>query len=435
VIEAGLRPEYARNPVRRGPIVLAVKDAEMSRGPAVAAKLLAERLGVPLEIVTVLEQVPLYGNAGFIPSTAAPIIEAARRDDRVRALEEYTARFLDDLAPPHTQIRYGSVSRELSAAARELNATAIVVGAAPHRRRSRVIGGERAAQILRRADCPVLSIAPGFTELPRQAVVGTDFSPSSVRAASAALLMLADGGTLLLLHAMEPFDHTARLRDGSDRDRDTTAVQQLFTQLQTELQPLVASDIVVSTRVIGQDAVTGLLEAAEETGATLIAVGTHGPNLVERVFAGSIASSILHSAEQTVLAAPPPSAADALAMRLRLWGTAVTHEPDDWTEALDAFTKRNAGRRVTVEVDDPEIGAQIVESGYGLLGVVYDPNDRRVEIMVGDSANPVRHHTHTIAEARSIAISSADDGRDEALEVTHGDGHTLLLFARDIVRD
>jgi nucleotide-binding universal stress UspA family protein len=433
VIDAGLRPEYARNPTRRGPIVLAVKDAEMSRGPAIAAKLLAKRLGVPLEVVTVLEQVPLYGNASVIPSTTAPIIEAARRDDRLRAIEEYAARFLNDVAAPHTQIRYGSVSRELSAAAREVHATAIVVGAAPHRRRSRVIGGERAAQILRRADCPVLSIAPGFTELPRQAVVGTDFSPASVRAASAALLMLADGGTLLLLHAMEPSEYTARLRDGSDRDLDT-AVQQLFTQLRTELQPLVPSDIVVSTRVIGEDAVTALLEAAEETSATLIAVGTHGPNLVERVFAGSIASSILHSAEQTVLAAPPPSAADALAMRLRLWGTAVTRKPDDWTEALDAFTKRNAGRRVTIEVDDPEIGAQVVESGYGLLGVVYDPNDRRVEIMVGDSANPVRHHTHTVAEARSIAISSADDGRDEALEVTHGEGHTLLLFARDDVR-
>jgi hypothetical protein len=63
--------------------------------------------------------------------------------------------------------------------------------------------------------------------------------------------------------------------------------------------------------------------------------------------------------------------------------------------------------------------------------VVFDPHDARVEIMLGDSANPVRHLTHAIASPDSIAMAIADDGRDEALEVTHGGGHTLLIFSRD----
>ena len=430
IIEPGLLLEYARNPVRRGPVLLAVDGNELSDGPAIAAKLLAERLDMPLELVTVLEPGPLYGNVNMMPTATAALVEATRRDDRIADVEQYAARYLNTTPAPRIHVRYGSVARTIAVAAREIRASAIVVGASPHYRRSRIIGGERAAQILRRADCPVISIAPGFAERPRQAVVGMDFSPSSVRAAQAALLMLADGGTLVLVHALEPMEYMARLRDAAGRDFDT-AVQRLFSRLRAELDPLVPSDVIVSTRVIGRDAVTTLLELADVPGSSVIAVGTHGPTLVERMFAGSVAVSVLHAAEQTVVAAPPPTAADALAIRLRLWGTAVASKPDDWRAALDTFTQRNAGRRVTMEVDDPEIGAQVAESGHCLLGVTYDARDERVEIMLGDAANPRRHLTHTIVGPDAIAMSAADDGRDEALQVTHGDGHTLLLFARE----
>jgi hypothetical protein len=38
---------------------------------------------------------------------------------------------------------------------------------------------------------------------------------------------------------------------------------------------------------------------------------------------------------------------------------AVPH--GDWGAQLDAFSRRNVGRRGTLEVDDPEIGAQAQE--------------------------------------------------------------------------
>lgn len=422
--------EYARNPVRRGPVLLAVDGNELSDGPAIAARLLAERLSVPLELVTVLESASLYGNVNMVPSATAALVEATRRDDRIEEVEEYAARFLNLTPAPRIHVRYGSVARTIAGAAREVRASAVVVGASPHYRRGRIIGGERAAQILRRADCPVVSVAPGFAELPRQAVVGVDFSPSSVRAAQAALLLLADGGTLELVHALEPVEYMARLRDATGRDFDT-AVQSLFTRLRAELEPFVPPAVVVSTRVVGRDAVSALLELADVPGASMIAVGTHGPTLIERVFAGSVAASVLHASEQTVVAAPPPAAADALSLKLHLWGTAVASKPDDWSAALNTFTQRNAGRRVTMEVDDPGIGAQVAESGHCLLGVAYDPTDQRIEIMLGDTVNPRRHLTHTILAPDAIAMSAANDGSDEALQITHGDGYTLLMFARE----
>ena len=49
---------------------------------------------------------------------------------------------------------------------------------------------------------------------------------------------------------------------------------------------------------------------------------------------------------------------------------------------------------MAIEVDDPEIGAQVLGRGP-LLGVTYDSHDQRVEIMVGDAIEivhrPERH--------------------------------------------
>src|SRR5690606_32733277 len=134
IIEPGLRQEYVRNPVRRGAVLLAVDGNELSEGPAIAAKLLAERLDVPLELVTVLEPASLYGNVNMIPSATAALVEATRRDDRIEVVEEYAARFLNMTPAPRIHVRYGSVARTIAAAAREIRASAIVVGASPHHR-------------------------------------------------------------------------------------------------------------------------------------------------------------------------------------------------------------------------------------------------------------------------------------------------------------
>ena len=158
-------------------------------------------------------------------------------------------------------------------------------------------------------------------------------------------------------------------------------------------------------------------------------MGTHGPRLLERIFVGSVASSILHAAAQTVLAVPPPTAAEALDLWLRIARTATTDKPREWAAALDEFTRRNKGRRVAVEVDEPELGAQMLGRG-ALVGVTYDAHDRRVEIMVGDAHRARRHLMHSVPKVESIAITTDERGATEALELRHGHGHTLVLVTR-----
>ena len=96
---------------------------------------------------------------------------------------------------------------------------------------------------------------------------------------------------------------------------------------------------------------------------------------------------------------------------------------------LDDFSRRNFGRRGTLEVDDPEIGAQAQEFDYPFLGVTYDPHDGQVEVMVGELGNVGRHLTRGIGNVSTIDVLRNDRGRDVALRIAHGAGQTLLTFA------
>ena len=100
----------------------------------------------------------------------------------------------------------------------------------------------------------------------------------------------------------------------------------------------------------------------------------------------------------------------------------------EWTEQLDDFTRRNFGRRGTLEVDDPEIGAQAQEFDYPFRGGAYDHNDHRVSLMFGDESGTGHHLTRGIGKVSSVALLRAPGGKDLALRIAHGKGQTLLTF-------
>lgn len=100
----------------------------------------------------------------------------------------------------------------------------------------------------------------------------------------------------------------------------------------------------------------------------------------------------------------------------------------EWVDELKAFTNRNAGRRTTLEVDAPDLGAQHEERGYPLRGVAYDPRTGAVEIMVGDMGSLERRLTHMISGVTDVEIQSGKDGRDRALRVAQGETQTVLTL-------
>ena len=417
-----------RNPALNGPILLATDGTSQSGAAVVAARLLTEQLGIPLEVVTVLEPDLAYGVALGGTPLYLPDVDEARRAQRMSQVLEYVARFSADAPTPTLHVRFGAIAEEIADVALARSATMVVVGSAPHQRVNRMIAGERAVHVLRGAPCPVLSVPPGFSALPRNVLVAVDFAPASVHAAQVALLLLANGGTLTLLHMLSPLLGDAPLRDAAGRD-PTDAVQTLFERVRNELRPYVPDDVTIETRVRTGDDADCIVRCATHIGADLVAVGTHGPRLIERVLLGSVASSVVHNAAQTVLAVPPPTSTEALELWLHITGTATSAKPNEWTDALNDFTRRNAGRRATIEVDDPEIGAQMLGRG-ALVGVTYDPHDRRVEIIVGDGRHVRRHLMHSIPKVESIAMTTDEHSASETLELRHGRGHTLVLIKR-----
>ena len=103
---------------------------------------------------------------------------------------------------------------------------------------------------------------------------------------------------------------------------------------------------------------------------------------------------------------------------------------DEWASMLKEFTNRNAGRRVTLEVDGEAFGAQSEGRDYPLRGVAFDPRDGRVEIMLGDQASVDRDVTRAIADPLDIDLLRGPDGRDQALRVSEDGVQTVLRFER-----
>jgi nucleotide-binding universal stress UspA family protein len=316
----------------------------------------------------------------------------------------------------------------------------IIVGAGRHAPGSRDFGGERARRVIRHADRPVLVVRPDFRDLPKTVVVGMDFSAASVRAARAALLMLGDEGRLVLVHVCAVLElptvpPTLVFRDTSFdalvsrwRQEEELESARLMRHLRDELRPYVRAGITVETRSRCGNVVGQLLGVAGDVDADMIAVGTRGPGIFERFFLGSVALDALWASTRTVLVAPAPPPTEGARLELRLRGTARLKRTEDWEGALDAFSKRNAGRRVRLEVDDPDIGAQVQESGFALLGVIYDRHDRRIEIMVGDPNDRTHHLTRTVSRPDDVAFYATPDGHERALRVARGRGQTLLTF-------
>jgi nucleotide-binding universal stress UspA family protein len=293
------------NPARRGPVVLATDATSWSGAVVVAAQLIAARLDVPLEVVSVLEPTPIYTTS--IPEVVVPsdpAIDETRRDTREIVVSDYVCRFSGGATPSPVHVRFGSVAAEVSRFAREVSATMIVMGSAPHRRFRRVASGDQAAHVLHSAPCPVLSVPPTFRQLPRVIVAAVDFGPASVRAVQAAALVVDDAGTIVLTHVLPPPIRPAAL-SAVEAVESTAEYEARFDRLCDELRSCTPPGVTLKKRLITGDAVNGILTSADHLGADLVVVGTHGPGLVARLLLGSVAESVLRRTARPVLASPP----------------------------------------------------------------------------------------------------------------------------------
>lgn len=405
-----------------GPLLVATTGRD---GTAVftAARLLAERLGSTPEVVAVAE--PLALLLPGIPMEAVPPELYAEQRRRIRDDVTHALRSAFDGNPSWpVQVEEGQPARTIARLARERQARLIVMGIGRHAPVDRVLGTETALQTIRVADRPVFAVAPTFGGLPRHAVVAMDFSPASVRAASEALALLAEGGTLSLVYVRPSTEALRRLGDQAVNWIHGDGVTDRFERLLAAL--VVPRGVTVEPVTLEGDPAGQVLDFSERQGAELIATGSAGLGFFDRLIVGSVATRLLRRATTSVLMVPRPPAAEVARIEQKLANTTESTDPALWPAMLEQFTARNAARATQLEVDDPDLGAQLQQSGYTLLGVSYDRRDDRLAIMLGAPAGGTGHLTHTVGGVTSIAVLTGPQQRDLALQARHGRGQTIL---------
>jgi len=87
---------------------------------------------------------------------------------------------------------------------------------------------------------------------------------------------------------------------------------------------------------------------------------------------------------------------------------------DDWTEFFDRVTATLQGKRIDIEIDAPDIGAQVEARKLSLNGLGYDRKD---DVFFIDT----EVIEHLVRAPRQIYVSGDEDAVD-SLEITVADG-------------
>jgi nucleotide-binding universal stress UspA family protein len=421
-------------PALRGPILLACDGRARTDATAVLAHRIAGRLGARLEVLAVLEPLPIHAYGAEVP-----IIPPDFEDERRAELQALVRGRLEPVLGARDrwplELRRGAPGRTIAEYARERRAGLVVVGTGGHGALERLLNDEVSLQTVRDASTPVLAVAADAAGPIHRAVVGVDFSAASIVAARTALALLEPGGAdparLTLVHVRAPVEAATPLLADWSRGFEAR-VSTMLTRVVHLLQAHAPEGVAIETRTRTGHVVDVVRETAHDVGAQLIAVGTHGPGWMERLFVGSVATRTLRQARTTVLVAPTPSPQERVRLELYVAGQVTVDRPADWPGALDTFTRRNAGRRARLEVGAPERRGFVVEAErYRFHGATYDPHDRRLTIMLGDDAapgGPRAHLTHAVDDVRAIEIVATDERRDHTLLIEGARGHTVLTF-------
>ena len=373
------RAPYASSAAHAGPLLAAVGEdgAHVLR----TAAMLAPGFGERVHVFSAIEPLPAEIVASE-PVVLPPAFEEKRRELRLARLNARLAEVVREGHGWHVEVEHGDPVTALVRRARELDAALIVIGIGRHRPVDRIFAGELTLRVIRRAGCPVLAVSGELDHRPRVVVVGTDFSPQSLYAAETVMPLLAEGAVVDVVHVWQP---------SAAADPTVFAVEDEYARtLPGRIARFIAAlhvphGVTVRSELREGRCVPQLLACAHEHHADLIVAGRQGLNPIARFFVGSVTASLLRGATCSVLVTPEPSFADLDRIRRALLGTSESRKPRDWTEQLDAFTRRNTGRRtrsiggvdsvaVLTEPSDSDVGPRIEHGpGQTLLTFVAEP--------------------------------------------------------------
>lgn len=178
---------------------------------------------------------------------------------------------------------------EIVAAAGEINADLIVMGQQGRRGLARMMVGHATVRVIGTGPCSVLSVPVGARMWRNRILLGTDGSRfSDAAAVSAGKIAHCCEAPITVVTALVPSHSEGRQQEGRDAVARTTAqLKEDGLDAEGVALPGEADDVII--------------KVAEDTGADLIVVGTHGRTGFGKVMLGSVSERIIGKAKCAVL--------------------------------------------------------------------------------------------------------------------------------------
>jgi nucleotide-binding universal stress UspA family protein len=268
---------------------------------------IARRHDATLHLVTVHE------DFGLSLPTALPAVHQAWASEREHVLHVAAARLKRESGVnAKWALLHGRVAPTLANYVREKDIDLVVMATHGRGGVGRAWLGSTADALLRICQAPLLLIRPiaaATTDAFTNVLVAVDSSPFAGDIVDA-VAPLCEPAACTLLHVVTPpasypshYIADARERERMDLQHCKAAGVNRLDAIADHargrgLEP-------VAKLIVDENVATTILREAEQTGATLVAVGTHGRGRVLRAILGSVADKVIRGALVPVLVVPP----------------------------------------------------------------------------------------------------------------------------------
>lgn len=259
---------------------------------------------VPAHVVYAIDPWP-----GMAPAEDDDLRDRFESDGR-RLVLTAVRRLLDAGVPARPRIRMGRAATEIEAAAEEIDADLLILGARGHGMLERAVLGSVSGEVVDRVHRPVLVAR---RETAARVLIGTD---GSVEAIGALSLVARSGlfarAAIEVVHATDVHPTAWLGLVPGDAVFATEAYGRVMDETRHHAVEVVDAAVDL-LRAHGQDPTSAVLEGpaahaiveeAKRWDADVVVVGARGRGTVERLLLGSTARSLLHHAPASVLIVP-----------------------------------------------------------------------------------------------------------------------------------
>jgi len=274
-------------------ILLALDGSDCAAAAADDALTLAARYDATLHVHGVVET--------FGVSTAEE--RKARERETTERLEAFAERAAEAGVDCEIDQHTGFADKELLAAIDDVGADLVVMGTHGRTGVQEFLLGSIAAQLVRHSPVPVFTTPASEGWSPETVLVPTDGSEYAEEAATHAI----DVASRLdaAVHVVSVVDSGEFGYEFPSMDIPDMLAEGANDAVDRVIERAVDRDVPTTSEVVQGRPSRRILDVAEERGADLIVLGTHGHSALGRLIVGSVAERVVRGAEMPVLVVPP----------------------------------------------------------------------------------------------------------------------------------